>query len=105
MTGDLLAVALLVIELLRSFSFVSDHSKGSKDGIRGSSQGDDSFRTIPLRDVAPLYLGFFLNDSPFFLMIPPTSFPCISSQMVRMMFNPPSITLVSLRSSVLGSWT
>lgn len=50
----------------------------------------------------PLY-SCILTDS-FFLMILPTSFPCISSQMVRAIFNP-SITPVSTSSSVLDSWT
>lgn len=50
----------------------------------------------------PLYLCI-LTDS-FFLMILPTSFPCISSQMGRVIFNL-SITPVSTSSSVLDSQT
>ena len=48
---------------------------------------------------APLSSRIFLTDSPFFPMIPPTSFPCISSLIVRVTSNPPSITPVSMSSS------
>lgn len=86
------------------FRFVNNHSKGFKDGISGSNQNGNSLRTISFRDVDtwPLY-SCILTDS-FFLMILLTSFPCISSQMVRVIFNP-SIMPVSTSSSVLDSWT
>lgn len=70
--------------------FVSNHSKGFKDGVRASSQSGNSAEfPSQMLTCTPLSPHSILTDPPFFLIILSTFFPCVRSWVKT--FNSPSI--------------